>query len=122
MFRPNISYDALDLQSKFQTSVPSTVAELYSALGTLIKDSEKRLVSFFEAEFANIRKEVKVEFANIRKEMKVGENPAEQSTFEKSGASKETFMDIDGSKENNDIDFDMVILIYFVVFQMFSPS
>ncbi|KAK4857775.1 hypothetical protein QYF36_006122 [Acer negundo] len=33
--------------------------------------------------------------------------PTEQSTFEKSGASKETFMDMDGSKENGDIDFHM---------------
>ena len=101
----------MDLQSKFQTSTLSIVAELYLAVDTLIKDSEKQLVDFS-----------KVEFANIRKEMKVGEKPAEQSTFEKSGASKETFMDIDGSKENHDIDFHMVMLTYFFVFQMFSPS
>ncbi|KAK4855484.1 hypothetical protein QYF36_007846 [Acer negundo] len=43
----------------------------------------------------------------LRKEMKVGEKLAEQSTFEKLEASKETFMDMDGSKENGDIDFHM---------------
>ena len=80
------------------------------------------MVDFCKAKFANIRKEMTAEFANIRKEMKVGEKPAEQSTFGKLGASKETFMDTDGSKENHDIDFHMVILIYFFVFQMFSPS
>ena len=117
LLRPSISYDPLDLQSKFQTPALSTIAELYSAVATLIKDNEKQVVDFCKAEFANIRKEMTAEFANIRKEMKVGEKPAE-----KSGASKETFMDIDGSKENHDIDFHMVILIYFVVFQMFSPS
>ena len=120
LLRPSISYDPLDLQSKFQTpapSTPSTVAELYSAVAKLIKDSEKQVVDFCKAEFANIRKEMTAEFANIRKQMKVGEKPAE-----KTGASKETFMDIDGSKENHDIDFHMVILIYFFVFQMFSPS
>lgn len=116
MSRPNISYDALDWQSKFQISAPSTVAELYSAVATLIQDSEKRLLAFYKDEFANIRKEMKVEFENIRKEMKVGEKPAEESTLEKLGANKETFMDMDGSKENDDIDFHMVILIYFVVF------
>ena len=122
LLRPSISYDPLDLQSKFQTPAPSTVAELYSVVATLIKDSKKQVVDFCKAEFANIRKEMTAEFANIRKQMKVGEKPAEKSTFEKSGASKETFMDIDGSKENHDIDFHMVILIYFVVFHMFSPS
>ncbi|KAK1552864.1 hypothetical protein Q3G72_024679 [Acer saccharum] len=39
--------------------------------------------------------------------MKVGEKPAEQSTFEKSGASKEKVMEMDGSKENGDNVFDM---------------
>ncbi|KAK2663506.1 hypothetical protein Ddye_002080 [Dipteronia dyeriana] len=35
-------------------------------------------------------------------ETKVGEKPVEQSTFEKSRASKEIVMDMDGSKENDD--------------------
>ncbi|TXG60268.1 hypothetical protein EZV62_014841 [Acer yangbiense] len=94
-------------KSKFQTSGPSIIAELYSALAKLIKksesvnaknmkDSEERLLSFCKAEFAN-----------IREEMKVGEKPAEQSTFEKSGASKEKAMEMDGLKENDDNVFDM---------------
>ncbi|KAI9177818.1 hypothetical protein LWI28_019663 [Acer negundo] len=39
--------------------------------------------------------------------MKVGEKRAEQSTFEKSRASKENIMEIDYSKENDDNVFDM---------------
>ncbi|KAK3200457.1 hypothetical protein Dsin_023872 [Dipteronia sinensis] len=44
--------------SKIQTSVPSNIAELYSAVAVLIKESEERMTAFCRAEFRSIREEM----------------------------------------------------------------
>ncbi|KAK2648746.1 hypothetical protein Ddye_016235 [Dipteronia dyeriana] len=71
-----------------------SVSELANAKN--IQDIDDQLLSFYRAEITNIRGETKV-----------GEKPAKQSTFDKSGATKETVMDMDGSKENDDNVFAM---------------
>ncbi|KAK3184937.1 hypothetical protein Dsin_032223 [Dipteronia sinensis] len=45
-------------KSKIQTSVPSNIAELYSAVAVLIKESEERMTAFCRAEFRSIREEM----------------------------------------------------------------
>ncbi|KAK3225643.1 hypothetical protein Dsin_005505 [Dipteronia sinensis] len=68
-------------KSTFQTSIqPSTIADLYSAIGLLIKESEERQLSFCREEFAKIREQIKV-----------GDTPAKKSTEEKSGTSKQKY-------------------------------
>ena len=48
----------LDLQSKIQTSVPSNIVELYSAMAVLIKESEERMTALCIVEFVIIREEM----------------------------------------------------------------
>ncbi|KAK3204602.1 hypothetical protein Dsin_018648 [Dipteronia sinensis] len=68
-------------KSTFQTWIqPSTIADLYSAIGLLTKESEERQLSFCRAEFAKIREQIKV-----------GDTPAKKSTEEKSGTSKQKY-------------------------------
>ncbi|TXG73342.1 hypothetical protein EZV62_001921 [Acer yangbiense] len=42
-------------KSKIQTSVPSNIAELYSAMAVLIKESEERMTAFYIAEFTTMK-------------------------------------------------------------------
>ncbi|KAK3211910.1 hypothetical protein Dsin_016616 [Dipteronia sinensis] len=68
-------------KSTFQTSIqPSTIADLYSAIGLLIKESEEQQLSFCRAEFTKIREVIKVR-----------DTPAKKSTEEKSGTSKQKY-------------------------------
>ena len=87
------------LQSTFQTAFPpSTIADLYSAIASLIKESnsntaklieesKKRQKSYFTAELTKIREEIKV--GEIREEIKVVDTPAKKSTEENLGTSKQ---------------------------------
>ena len=87
------------LQSTFQTAFPpSTIADLYSAIASLIKESnsntaklieesEKRQKSYFTAELTKIREEMKagekreeINAGENREEMKVGDTPAKKAT------------------------------------------
>ncbi|KAK0604576.1 hypothetical protein LWI29_017069 [Acer saccharum] len=45
-------------KSEIQTSMPSNIAELYSAMALLIKESEERMTVFCRAEFISIREEM----------------------------------------------------------------
>ena len=81
------------LQSTFQTAFPpSTIADLYSAIASLIKESnsntaklieesEKRQKSYFTAELTKIREEMKA--GKKREEMKAREKREEMKAGEK---------------------------------------
>ena len=81
------------LQSTFQTAFPpSTIADLYSAIASLIKESnsntaklieesEKRQKSYFTAELTKIREEMKA--GEKREEMKAREKREEMKAGEK---------------------------------------
>jgi hypothetical protein len=96
------------LQSTFQTAIPpSTIADLYSAIASLIKESnsntakliaasEERQKSYFTAELTKIREEMKagdkreeIKAGENREEMKVGDTPAKKSTEENLARSKQ---------------------------------
>ncbi|KAK3225691.1 hypothetical protein Dsin_005553 [Dipteronia sinensis] len=69
-------------KSKLQTSVPSTIPNMYSAIAQLIKQSEEHTRAFCTAEFAK-----------FRKELKVGDTPVEKSTFGKERARQDKVVD-----------------------------
>ena len=87
------------LQSTFLIAILlSTIANLYSAVASLIKESdsntaklikesEERQLSSFRVELTKIREEIKV--GEIREEIKVGDTPAKKSTEENLGTSKQ---------------------------------
>ncbi|KAK3198051.1 hypothetical protein Dsin_021466 [Dipteronia sinensis] len=73
-------FDDTNFQTHKTSIQPSIIADLYSAIGLLIKESEDQKLSFCRAEFAKIREEIKV-----------GDTPAKKSTEEKLGTSKQKY-------------------------------
>ena len=88
------------MQSTFQTCIqPSTIADLYSAIASLIKESDSNTVKLIKESEERQMSCFRAELCKIREEMKVGDRPAKKSTEDNSGT----------SKQKNDKDYEEVI-------------
>ncbi|KAK3198336.1 hypothetical protein Dsin_021751 [Dipteronia sinensis] len=79
-------------QPTFQISIHrSTIADLYSAIGLLIKESDSKTARLIKESKERKLSFCRAEFTKIRVEIKVGDTPAKKSTEEKLGTSKQKY-------------------------------
>ncbi|TXG57049.1 hypothetical protein EZV62_018362 [Acer yangbiense] len=86
-------FDDTDFQthkSTFQTCIqPSTIADLYSAIASLIKESDSNTAKLIKESEERQLSSFRAELSKIREEMKVEDRPAKKSTEDNSGTSKQ---------------------------------
>jgi len=88
------------LQYIFQTCIqPSTIADLYSAIASLIKESDSNTVKLIKESEERQMSCFRAELGKIREEMKVGDRPSKKSREDNAGT----------SKQKNDKDYEEVI-------------
>lgn len=78
------------MQSTVHTSSPpSTIADLYSAIASLIKESDSKTLSLIKESEERQLSCIRAELNKIREEIKVGDTLGKKSTKENSGTSNQ---------------------------------
>ncbi|TXG68226.1 hypothetical protein EZV62_003161 [Acer yangbiense] len=68
---------------------PSTIADLYSTIASLIKESDSNTAKLIKESEERQLSSFRAKLSKIREEMKVGDRPAKKSTEDNSGTSKQ---------------------------------
>ncbi|TXG63959.1 hypothetical protein EZV62_010953 [Acer yangbiense] len=86
-------FDDIEFQTHKSTShsssPPSTIADLYSAIASLIKESTSKTMTLIKESEERQLSCFRAELNKIREEMKVGDTPSKKSTKENSGTSNQ---------------------------------
>ncbi|TXG69357.1 hypothetical protein EZV62_004292 [Acer yangbiense] len=90
------------------SSPPSTIADLYSAIASLIKESTSKTMTLIKESEERQLSCFREELNKIREEMKVGDTPGKKSTKENSGTSNQKNDKVSEEDRDGELPFEQL--------------